>query len=352
MMDTVFFPRKDYDVEVCAHRLGKSMTYTEQTDGLQLNTSYAQFMALAKARYIKTGCFVYIPDFQNANIQQALNDSMNGHIWLDLYSLCPSLSEKIVAGIAITEEEWDAAYDTELLPAFSGALHRKPVALSYSYGRDSFKDYITQLLGARNSAYNGDTDYGFGHGSPADQPYSFARYKSKASTIRWYDYAKDHGDDFSGTLSIVGAKIDETKANGGWMNNFTHWHHYWQQGNQVWAERYLDLLAGKNANNDICFTGYGEALAYLLFRQSITRAVMYSPTYYRESRLVIRLETDLQDADPDLMQVPVSVKFSTVGTPLAGVSIRSDNNLVSLGGGDYIVEIPFARFPGAVIEKL
>ena len=61
-MDVVFFPRNDYphNVEICPHRLGKRMTYTEQTDGVLYNISYPQFTALAKTRGIKLGCFYNI----------------------------------------------------------------------------------------------------------------------------------------------------------------------------------------------------------------------------------------------------------------------------------------------------
>ena len=79
---------------------------------------------------------------------------------------------------------------------------------------------------------------------------------------------------------------------------------------------------------------------------------MYSPNEYHNTQLIIRLETNnTLNVDTDLLQTPNSVKFTTVGRPLAGMTIKSDRNLVSLGGGDYIVEIPFNRFPYAVIEK-
>ena len=78
---------------------------------------------------------------------------------------------------------------------------------------------------------------------------------------------------------------------------------------------------------------------------------MYSPVMDSDS-LVIRLDArNTLGVDTDLLQVPISVKFSTAGTPLAGQTIKSDRNLVSLGNGDYIVEIPYSDFPVAKIEK-
>lgn len=354
-MQAIFFPRKDYDVEVCQHRLGKQMTYTEQTDGLNFDVSYSQFMALAKARNIKVGVFASYYELNHANINIAQNDKNNGHLWVDEYSLCPSLYDKITQYESPTEQEFVSAYNAELLPNFISIFGKKPVALSYAYGQEGFRNAVCPLyLGARNSAYNGNTDYGVGYGNPSDKDYSFTRYCSKVGTTRWYDYAKVHGNDFAGSLSLLSSDIDTTIQNGGWFNNFTHWHNYWQDHNEQWAEVYLNLLQTKNANDQIYFAGYGEAVAYLVFRKMITRAVMYSPLRHHNTRLIIRLETsNTLGVDPDLLQIPISVKFSTIGTPLVGKEITSNCNLISKGGEDYIVEIPYiGQFPFAVIKAI
>lgn len=360
-MDVVFFPRKDYDVEVCAHRLGKKMTYTEQTDTLGTTASYNGFVSLAKSRGIKVGVFAEISDFSTSRFTDAKSDYDNGNLWIDLYSRTPSLAEKIQNHETITEEEFEYAYTNEMLPAFYSALGKKPVGLSYSYGNDSFKNYvIPTFLGARNSEPSGSydqntypTDYGNGYGNPNNQSYSKSRYKSKASTIRWYDAARNKGNLFTEELAIVSNKIDETLLNGGWLNNFTHWHQYWSHGNEQWAETYLDLLAQKNANDEIYFAGWGEAVAYLVYRQLITKAVMYSPKNNANNQLIIRLAAvNTIGIATDLLQVPISVKFSTANTPLEGQTIKSNRNLISLGNNQYIVEIPYSDYPVAIIEKV
>lgn len=358
-MDVIFFPRSDYSskVEVCNHRLGKVMTYTDQTDThsviYQGQDTFRTFLNLAKERNIKVGCFLRLAtpvEDENGAIMQ---DYENGKLWLDAYSFTEDLATKIRTGGVITEEEWNNAYNTVLLPNFYNFVEKKPITLSYSYGNASFKDFVLpKFLCARNSAISQNTDYGVGLGNPADEPYSVTRYKSKASTTRWYDDAKNNGNDFSGQLEIQSALIDATKSNGGWLNNFTHWHNYYQNGNGQWAEAYLNMLAQKNVNNDIYFAGYGEAVAYLVYRQLITKVAMYSPKAHPATQLVIRLEANNNlGVDTDLLQVPVSVRFTTAGTPLAGQSIRSSRNLISLGNNEYIVEIPYSRFPIAVINK-
>lgn len=347
-MEVILFPRKDYDVTICSHRLGKSMTYTEQTDTLRLDDSYDWMLGLAKDRGIKVGAFAYKDDFSASNFIKAKNDFNNGALWLDEYSLCDSLSSKIIGGGTITEEEWRNAYNNELLPPFLSTMGVKPIALSYSYGNESFKNYLSQYLGARNSAYNVATSYGLGFGNPNNVAYSKSEYVSRQGTSRWYDKGKTQTS-FSTELSVMSALIDATKINGGWINNFTHWHNVVADNNQSVYVQYMDMLQSKNADNSIYFAGYGEALAYMVYRDMITKAVMYSPKM-SPNTLVIRLETsNMFGVDTELLQIPISVKFSTNGTPLQGTTIKADCNLIPLGGDEYIVEIPFSRFPSAEI---
>lgn len=362
-MKVVFFPRSQYPIEVCTHRLGKKMTYTDGTDGVYISLSYTPYTTMAKQRGIKGSVFAEYEELNSSAIDTPLSDERAGFMWIDQYSRCPSLAAKIASGEDITEEEFIYAYNNELLPVFENAVGRKPVGLSYSRGRTSFADYaIQKYLVCRGSEPLGtqdyyQTDYGVGKGLWDDEisnrPYSFDNYKILVNTSRWYDIAKANGNNFQQQLNLLSANIDATLINGGWFRNFTHWHNYWEDGNEKWAETYLDLLASKNAYDEIYFAGYGEAVAYLVYRQMISNAVMYSPVGSETNKLVIRLEAlNIFNIDTDLLQVPISIKFSTAGTPLEGQIIRCNNNLVSLGNNQYIVEIPWSEYAGVVIEKV
>lgn len=369
-MNAIFFPRNDYpnNIEVCAHRLGKKMTYTESTDTLRLSVSYDFILSEAKARNIKVSAFAYYNDFFDGNFQKAKQDYDNDKLWLDIYSLCPTIQYKLEHGEVATEEEWNTAYNTYLLPSFEGALGKKPIALSASYGNTTFSDYATQFLAFKNSAPQSagayaeyPTNYGVGNGNPNNIPYNFANYHPIRNTTRWFDNAISQGAEqdssiFTRVLSEVASEIDVTMQNGGWFNNFTHWHWVYNPGTYDYRtiyEDYFDMLAQRNADNEIYFAGYGEAVAYMGYREMISKAVMYSPVGYENSRLVIRLEAkNVFNIDTDLLQVPISIKFSTTGTPLEGHTIRCEQNLISLGNNQYIVEIPWSEYPGAVIEKV
>ena len=80
---------------------------------------------------------------------------------------------------------------------------------------------------------------------------------------------------------------------------------------------------------------------------------MYSPIKYHDTHIVIMLEAKNNlEIDTDLLQIPISIKFSTIGTPLAGKTIKSNCNLINLGGSNYIVEIPYNEYTCAVIERV
>lgn len=375
-MNVVFFPRKDYDVEVCVHRYGKRMTYTDQSDQLKLCNGIADFetqaekgksydwiTAIAKQRGIKIGFFAYYNEPEQADFAtKAMPDWMAGHTWIDQYSWTPELGTKISTGANITPEEFREAYETYLLPKFLAATGHKPIALSYSYGNHTFEDATCPLyLAGRQSgdANCGGTDYGVGYGNPDDVPYSMEAYKAKPSSYRWWDRAEmmirqgtDEATAYQTAINAVADAIDATIENGGWFRNFTHFHSMMQKGevSRQYAEAYYDMLAGKNIDGDIYFAGYGEAVAYLAYRQMVHRAVMYSPAAAPQT-LVIQLETrNTLGVDESLLQVPISIKFSTQGTPLSGHDITSDQHLISLGREEYIVEIPFSRFPKATID--
>lgn len=62
-----------------------------------------------------------------------------------------------------------------------------------------------------------------------------------------------------------------------------------------------------NASGDIAFCGYGEALAYMVFRE-IIEEVEYKT---ENGKLVITLQcNDHLPIDYDLLQVPISLKVS------------------------------------------
>lgn len=356
-MDAIFFPRKDYDVEVCNHRYGKAMTYTEQTDMMKSNT-FPTVKALAQQYGIRIGAFVNgtQPTFDTISYQDMLPDIRSGLLWVDVYWR--------YGGETNQTEVNEATFNTEnanQVNLFKAAFGRKPVAFSYGLGNYTYKDYVgNKYLAGRNSLYLSKTDYGKSFGGVylgnEEVDYSLADFVYKASSTRFLDYAERSGIGYETSLQNQSDLIDATMFNGGWVMNFHHWHDFINHSHTDWLEGYFQLLWQKKSqyNDQIYFAGYGEAVAYMVYRSIITKAVMYSPLQYHSTQLIIRLETSNNlGVDAGLLQVPISIKFSTTGTPLAGQSIKCDGrNLISLGNNQYIIEIPYERFPYAVIGRV
>ena len=346
-MEVVFFPRNDYDVEVCSHRLGKSMTYTEQSDAFRGGAE--NIVEYANSKGIKLGVF-WAMSTSEADKNIMLPFYENGGIWVDAYGHPYHSEKKDAEGnpTVITQEVYEAERD-DLLARINDWFGVRPLALSYNSGNDTYKDYaIEDFLACRNSGRRGGTPYGVGFGNPSNIQYSKEYYKSKQSSSRWYDDAKVNGT-YEARLQTLLNDVIATKANGGWYNNFQHWHNVIDEGNLDKYKAYIDLLAELNADNSIYFSGYGEAVAYQCYRDAITKAVMYAPTA-DPSSLVIQLETKAEsEVNTELLQVPISIRFSTNGTALEGVEIESECNIINEGNGSYIVEIPYSDYPKAVI---
>jgi hypothetical protein len=349
-MNAIFFPRNDYpnNVEVCAHRLGKKMTYTECTDYFPQES--VQIAELFKDNGIKASCFA--SQINGSSLNNVLKSYVDrGEIWADLYFY----SEHTLPGAIVTEEQFLNDLNTLCLPFFIDTFGKKPIALSYANGNISYSEYAKPyFLGGRQSEVDYHTGYGEGYGNPDNIPYSIASYIAKRCSTRIYDSALP--DNWDNALSAHIERIDQCLESGGWLNNFTHWHDVvnGRYGNHYdWYMEYVSKLKEYEESGDVYFSGYGEAVAYLVFRQMITKTVMYSPVGAESQKLIIRLEAlNSLNLDADLLQIPISVKFSTVDTPLEGQTIRCDNNLISLGNNEYIVEIPYSEYAGAVIEKV
>lgn len=84
------------NLKVCPHRFGKRMTYTDQTDCLCLGFSYEPYMTLAKQYNIKVGAFISIYDFNDSRFIIAEKDYHDGDLWIDEYSMCNELENKII----------------------------------------------------------------------------------------------------------------------------------------------------------------------------------------------------------------------------------------------------------------
>lgn len=377
-MDVIFFPRNDYpnNIEICKHRLGKKITFCEITTMipklvseklLPLFVEYHNNYNLRVTSFFDDRNNGTSSPYSSYLGEYVMQQIANNVIWPDLYFF-PDPSNDYSQSAVI--RAWE-----RLIPWFITKFGRKPIGGIFSSNNMAYKqytyDYFLSIESDAISSINNNTDYGVGVGSPNNVPFSLNRYFPRVVNSRVLDFAIAHNEDYATYINQMSSLIDDTLLlqNGGLICNFSHWHDLLYldydkntgepiSGRNDYAiengfKPYFNMLCQKNINDDIYFAGFGEAVAYLVYRQLISKVVMYSPNQHSNEQLIIRLEAkNTLNVYADLLQVPISVKFSTVGTPLEGQSIKSNCNLISLGGNQYIVEIPYSEFAGAVIEKL
>jgi hypothetical protein len=287
----------------------------------------------------------------------------NGVVWPDLYFMPDPAGD-------YSDEAQERNKQT-LWSWFENKFGKIPTTIVFSLQPSYYGNYMMQyiLSGDRTNIPDDNTDYGLGVGNPNNVPYSKAHYYNRPCNKRALENSLEN-EDYATNIADLADFIDETMAlpNGGFIFNFNHWHRLLYKDIDPYTgevkegregmpavnngfKPYFNMLAQKNVNDEIYFAGYGEAIAYLVYRESISKAVMYSPIGSENDKLIIRLEAkNIFNVDARQLQVPVSIKFSTANTPLSGKSIKSNYNLVSLGSNNYIVEIPWNEYPEAIIE--
>lgn len=73
-------------LEICRHRYGKRMTYTEQTDGLHYEESYLWMREMLVKRGIKAGVFVSLKDFPFWHSRTMLSEALLEQMSIRLFT--------------------------------------------------------------------------------------------------------------------------------------------------------------------------------------------------------------------------------------------------------------------------
>jgi len=217
-------------------------------------------------------------------------------------------------------------------------------AISYRGGddegaRDSLV-WLKQFLGGRNSTANIPTDtptslynfYGIVEGDTLgnlinpDTAWNVFRIISQASTSRFVNGDGWVENDSASTAAnaITSATFMlETAQKRGFYRNFTHLHTLFETGVKDWRNGYFGFLKNHrdsiSSNNYFEYSaGYEEIIEYAYARDLI------SNTSTSDIGDGIRLSLDFtnnEDIDPSLIETPVSIVITTVGTNLEGNEI-------------------------------
>ena len=260
---------------------------------------------------------------------------------------------------------------------FRGIFGRFPSSMSYRNGNTggAYIDVVFYLqcrnsgTGAWNNTANAPTWYGKNSdnnylGVP-QQDVDRNLLASRASTTRWWDWIDNiYNITLQQSLDAVKSIVTQTIGNGGWQNNFTHWHSAAETTKENIKlgsyNAYFGAISEAAGNNRIHFCNYGEASEYLLYRSCIDNIAAYK----KGNRVAVAVSIKDVFADAVLQETgvdaklpqrriftPVSIEVDLTGTPLQGKNVKSNyGKVINAGNNKVIVEIPFPAENDGIME--
>lgn len=407
-MRTVFFPKSEIPVSKCNHRYGKDITFSEQTDSRFLSSTYTAekygfknnvrlgifannqlssqqnqgiteqsatglmridtYYSVDLWRNPNTGVIETIPDhfatqwtaagaeFFDVVIGEAKPTQMPNH-GQQLYDLTAGAlgydfnTDTIGASNLL---EWNAVHEGQQnwhLEMFG----RNSSAYSYRNGNYNTNELLrNKILGVRNSnssrleSQNADTYYGSGLGHTEKTVLSLEDFfLSYDSTTRSWDAWETYGQTRQQAIDYVIFCLDRALLDSGWVRDFIHWHSARTNGNLDFLDELLATVQSWAVGKNVHFCSNGEALEYMFFRESVTNVSAYEK--YGNVQVVYWANARGTNIHSSQMNTPLSVEIDLSGTVLAGQSVKSSyGKLISLGGDQYIAEVPYQGEFGAI----
>ena len=186
----------------------------------------------------------------------------------------------------------------------------------------------------------------------------------RPSSTRWWDAVKANTLTKQESLDYQSSELHKTINNGGWMNNFTHWHDVNSASDPGMKlnsyDDYFGVLKDAAGNNYVHYCSYGEASEYMMFRLSVKNvaarqvgnrvklAVHVSDPFKNE----VVAQTGIDGKMPvRRVNTPLSIIVDLTGTFLSGKNVKTTyGKSINLGDNKVLVEVPFPPNNEGVIE--
>ncbi|MBN1293224.1 MAG: T9SS type A sorting domain-containing protein [Candidatus Latescibacteria bacterium] len=240
----------------------------------------------------------------------------------------------------------------------------QPSCLSYRYGKVGARYAMAEwFLAGRNSEFyvNGRSRTVYGKsritnlylGYPNGYNFTHERAVCQPSSSRYWDswknpYTQPYFNTRDEALTQCETLLSETLRNGGWFNDFTHWHNTQDDDLDVFFAGQRRVIG----EHDVFTGGYGDCMQHLFLRDSVESI----STYWEGSVCVIEVhENELPETLPlSVFSIPLSVQIDLSGTVLEGKDICSteSHGIKKLGNDLYCVDVPFNGEEGFQIVKL
>lgn len=281
------------------------------------------------------------------NHGQEMYDISGGTYGYDVGGGVPGATD-VLTGLIAAHRDW-----------FWTTFHRLPQALSYRNGQVGAAYGLTAFLAGRNSSAStsGDSNTAYGTewdgagdlGLPALTTITHVYALNRASSTRWLEL----GGDAAATAYCV-AEITKTLANGGWWNNFTHFHDLDTTTEKENWRTFLAAIGTALGSSLVHWCGYGEAMSYQMLRAAATRVSAYVDS--TDVVLQIQLDKEYATLDGALFQTPISVSIDLTGTALTGNDLAAGANVAYVaktGTDTFIADVDCSRrADGLVLARL
>lgn len=205
------------------------------------------------------------------------------------------------------------------------------LASYWSYG-NGLRDYddlaLARTLVTRLSS-RGQTSYDFDD-----------RLGHSTSTLFNYD-VRDFG--IATALSNAETLLNQAIAEGGWYNDFSHWHWAEQYGDKDQLEQFLSQQrALLNSVNSVSL-GAGEAVEYMWLRKQFKRGGIYQDGDELVLICDVRNENDLPY---NAISQTLSVELDVSGTILANKEVSATSDILKVSANNFIVQVPYDKKDG------
>ncbi len=285
-------------------------------------------------------------DFRYPNHGQQLYDISDGKYGYD-YVSGKEGEVDILSGIVNLHREW-----------VKNIAGHYPSCVSYRQGELGAKYGMKKwFLAGRNSNFGikgrSITAYGYSVlsqkylGYPDNYNMTHNTTICQASSTRWWDSWNDR----IGTppyasraevTSYARTIIQNTIDNGGWYNDFTHWHYTTEDDLGVFFKSQRETIESQNVYSG----SYGEIMQHYFLRSSVKRI----DTSWIGSACTIEVTPNdsLDELPLFAFSIPLSVQVDLSGTSLSGKDISSPESpgIRKLGYDLYAVDIPFDQISG------
>lgn len=200
---------------------------------------------------------------------------------------------------------------------------------SYGNGIVDHDDFVMQHSLVTRKSGGGAVDYNFDN-----------RLSRNCATIFNYN-VRDNG--MESAMTTAETMIQSAIDNGGWFNDFSHWHWADVHGDKNQFELFFGQQKDKLDTVNYVSLGSGEAVEYMWLRKLYKRGGIYQDG--NDLVLISDVRNDVK-LPFNAIDTTLSVELDLTGTILEGKEVSSSVEILKVDANKYIVQVPYSKRDG------